>query len=524
MEQWVTKICELAGGEKNEQQKKSVDHVTASSDDAQLNSQQNSNYAEEQYQDVGSLIVDKIPNEPPTVGVNENVPSQTDSNDPIDASLSPSTPIPCDTAIVSFPSRPHLGRTHPPPLPARIPRRLPSLPVQKSSSYQFPEEDEDDIYHKIEDFRNGTIRYENVGAAKTNEPETYDDIQVSINTDKSNNKKKIVVKRTSTDSSNEVTYDDTGNTVLNRAEEQDQLASYDNVETAKEKSNGTQTPSKTDECVKSPQKRSFLDRVRSRRESPKKVEKKSKRKIVQSVSPVENDEPQPIYYDDVSDLMNVQREICLEEEQSEYNSPPPPRPVFAKPPITSDTTDEREFYDDVASLRDRSTNPDQQVPKKLTYQDPVHADAERLAVNDTTDSRMEDNEHYKTPRIDYPRCLPELENDLYDDVALLADFTARQRESLGRKDSEGANNNSEKRSWNRFVSGRKSKPVDAIVDAINKTANGTEDSVDSIEQHGSTRMNTFQKLISRMESFGKASARTGSSMLSTNKTNLANNA
>ncbi|XP_017885189.1 uncharacterized protein LOC108628043 [Ceratina calcarata] len=519
MEQWITRICELAGEDNNEQ-KKSVDNVITSND-TQLNNQEDSNCTEEQYQDVGSLSVEKVPNEPSTVHVNENVPNQTDSKDPINTSLPSSSPI-SDTGIVPFPSRPHPGRSHAPPLPARIPRRLPSLPVQKSS-YQFPEEDEDDIYHKIEDFRNVTTQYENVGVAKTNEPETYDDVQASIKTDKSDDKKKNDAKRTSIDSSNEITYDDTGNTVLNRVDEQDQLASYDDVESVKEKSNKIQTPSKTDEPVKSPQKRSFLDRVRSRRESPKKVEKKSKRKTAQP-SVVENQDPQPLYYDDVSDLVSVHQETCLDEEQPEYTSPPPPRPIYTKPPVITDTTDGHEFYDDVAALREKSKNPDQKVSRKLNYEDPVHANVNRL-VNETTDnSRMEDNEHYKTPRIDYPQCLPELENELYDDIAILAEFTVRQKEVLGKKDVEGVNNNSEKRPWNRFVSGRKSKPADVIVETNNKIVNGVEDSVDNLEQHGPTRMNTFQKLISRMESLGKASARTGSSMLSTNKTNLTNNA
>lgn len=120
---------------------------------------------------------------------------------------------------------------------------------------------------------------------------------------------------------------------------------------------------KTDESAKSPQKKSFLHRVRSKKESPKKNEKKANSKTVssplrQSSSPLlstsANNHHLPIYYDDVSDLMNIQQQtIRLEEEQSDYTCPPPPRPIYAKPPLINDTADTEEFYDDIA-YRDKS--------------------------------------------------------------------------------------------------------------------------------------------------------------------------
>lgn len=61
-----------------------------------------------------------------------------------------------------------------PPLPARIPRRLPSLPHEEAISNFEPVDepyDEDDIYHKIEDFRDGT-GYQNIMVAKKEEEKT----------------------------------------------------------------------------------------------------------------------------------------------------------------------------------------------------------------------------------------------------------------------------------------------------------------------------------------------------------------
>lgn len=145
---------------------------------------------------------------------------------------------------------------------------------------------------------------------------------------------------------------------------------------------------------------------------------------------------------------------------------------------------------------------------------------------------IQDNEHYKTPRIDAGHSksvLIDQRDELYDDIAILADFTARQKEYFGKKNSEEITKlqvSPEKRSWNRFVSGKKSKTLDSTVSETNsRVSNGTEDMTDDFnEQQSSMRMNTIQKLISRMEnSFGKASVKTASSM-PLNKTNVANNA
>lgn len=131
------------------------------------------------------------------------------------------------------------------------------------------------------------------------------------------------------------------------------------------------------------------------------------------------------------------------------------------------------------------------------------------------------------PESHYPRCLPvdQQVDDLYDDVAILAEFTARQKEVLNNRDNENATRSQispEKKAWNRFVSGKRSKTVDSTVTETNsRVLNETEDSSDDFgEQHNTSRMNTFQKLISRMEnSLGKAPSRTTSSIL-LNKTNL----
>lgn len=107
----------------------------------------------------------------------------------------------------------------------------------------------------------------------------------------------------------------------------------------------------TEEPLRSPQKKTFLDRMRSRRESSKKVEKKAKCKI--STPPPANLQ-EVSTYDDVFNLMNAQKsKQDAEAEESKYNCPPPPRPIYAKPPPLVEPIKQEEIYDDVSACREK---------------------------------------------------------------------------------------------------------------------------------------------------------------------------
>ncbi|KAF3420602.1 hypothetical protein E2986_03104 [Frieseomelitta varia] len=539
MEQWVTKICEL-GDEKNDCKEKEATremdvNIVANGTIKQPNDQEDPNPKNERYQDVSPSTDTELPDKSPIEPTVTNEESHESSNVSVSASSQSHSPIP-------------------PPLPARIPQRLP-IPSLQHSPQEFPDEEEDDIYHKIEDFRD-TVRYGNVSEAsqiKMNDDRsdkessaTYDDIQASV---KKKDKFDEKSKGKSIVSRDELTYDDTGTTLKDNkvTDEQDKFSSYDDVESViNSKSNKVRTTRKTEELTKSPQKRSFLDRVRSKKESPKKIEKKAKCKTIGSPSrlpplppplppqPLANNHESSTYYDDVSGLTNVEQQANrFEEQQSEYTCPPPPRPIYAKPPMTENTIDADEFYDDIA-CRDKS---DIDKSYQQTTKRPSLTNTDRPAFCENVDrsqQTFEDDEHYKTPRPDshYPKCHPvdHQTNDLYDDVAILAEFTTRQKEILSsrEKDNEGTTKlqtSPEKKPWNRFVGGRRSKAIDSsIAEGNGRVSQGTEGSSDELnEQHNSLRMNTFQKLISRMESsLGKASSRTTSSILNLNKANLTN--
>ncbi|XP_017753317.1 PREDICTED: uncharacterized protein LOC108545957 isoform X2 [Eufriesea mexicana] len=563
MEQWVSKICNLCGEKKNDCKEftKEMDNVVATSTTKQTNDQEDSISKEERYQDVRMLGGDDFSNKLSIVPniINEDTERKADDSPAKDTSCEiadTSLPYP---SIVLFETVTVSSQSHsplPPPLPARIPRRLLTLPAQ-SPSYQFPDDEEDGIYHKIEDFKE-TIQYGNVDKTfrvkmsnnqSSSESVTYDDIRTSMKTEHKWDEKRTnfeTLARNSIDSRNALTYDDTANSMLKDnkiTDEQNKFVSYDDIESIASnlKSAKIRLMDKTDESAKSPQKKSFLQRVRSKKESPKKIEKKANCKILNSplqqssssLSTSVNNEKLPIYYDDVSDLMNVQQEtIRLEEEQSDYTCPPPPRPIYAKPPLVNEVIDTEEFYDDI-TYRDKYKD-DREISTKL-YSLQKITRKPNISCENTNDTQQsfEDNiEHYKTPRLEsrYPKYLhnDQQVDDLYDDIAILAEFTARQKEVLNNKDNEGITRSQlspEKRSWNRFVGGKKSKTIDPTVNETNnRILNGTEDVLDDIgEQHSSLRMNTFQKLISRMEnSLSKASARTASSML-LNKMNLQTN-
>lgn len=547
MEQWITKICELGSEKKIESKEltREVDNIVANNIIKQSNDsiQEDLNCKEERYQDVSSLSINEPSDKSSIIPPVANKETEREAND---SSTKDSFHVSTDSSLPQFSNisdtvtSSRLHSTSPPPLPARIPRKLLTVSV-RNSSYEFPDEEEDDIYHKIEEVRD-TTQYGNVGDTfqsqiKINDEQsnkkstTYDDVRASIKSGHKfdDKRKKKETNRKSIASRNELTYDDTANTMSEDnkvVDEQNKFVSYDNVENIvlNTKSIKAQTMNKTDEPSKSPQKKSFLNRMRSKKDFPRKNEKKTKCKTSPQLLPSVNNQELSTYYDDISDLMNIQQEtIRVEEQQSEYTCPPPPRPIYAKPPIINDVIDTDQFYDDVA-YRDKSKNYKlpQQTTKNLSP-DFVRTNINRPVlcenINYSQGSSLVDNEHYKIPpprsELCYPKSLSinQQVDDLYDDIAILADFTARQKEVLNNRDHENlirSQSSPEKKSWNRFVTGKKSKMIDStVIETNGRVLTELEDSSDDCgEQHTSLRMNTFQKLISRMEnSLSKTSAK-----------------
>ncbi|XP_018301050.1 DNA ligase 1 isoform X2 [Mycetomoellerius zeteki] len=430
-----------------------------------------------------------------------------------------------------------------PSLPARIPRRLPSLPPDNEiltvSSYRATvdgdDDDDDDIYHRIEDLRNET-RYQNMILPK--------DKQAGASDEKQKEERAIA-------------YDDIG--ARNKKNERNDQVEKDatRIEPKRNLDNDSSIESliphgrfakdrvKIETSSKLQQKKSFLDRVLSRRESPKSKEsdkreryryKEREDKVSSNPASSLDMEKMPTY-DDVSDLTSKQDYQAgsltdEDEELSEYNHPPPPRPIYQVKLLAEGQSETQEFYDDVSAYQERhNKNPQQATRDSCSTK--VN-EAERNATYDTDQSETnarEETEHYQSPRSDL--CIrddaDEKNEQLYDDIALWADFTARQRDIAGKRETEDAKSVSlDKKAWNRFAVNRKSRVTSDFNCSTEPNKRGDNEGSDEIEDSptensGAIKRNTFQKLISRMEnSLAKVSARSPSS-LSTGKSSVSSN-
>nr|XP_033331076.1 uncharacterized protein LOC117223062 [Megalopta genalis] len=568
MQQWVAKICELnIDGRDEITELTKVSAAVPPEIEARSSINLDPDRKEEQYQDVGCFSIDGQETEIDGYFAATNADEQL--VDPSKSTHADLANFPSSTMPAALPASPVFFSG--PPLPARIPRRLPSLPVSGSSnspSYVPQNEEEDEIYHKIEDFRNKSTTdkpcYGNIGSAKNTIHDTCTNDaqgnQLSICNGVTSSKKdsSALGGRPKKNSGNKNDIGSGAGSLVpastddNAAHINGQDESYDDVESLLSKPVLRRpTAHKVEESMKSPQKKSFLDRMRSLKESPRKTEKKTKGKVV---APSTVDTERLSTYDDVSDLIDsqqIKRTILSEEEkrketeenESEYNFPPPPKPIYTHPPPVADAIAiyQEGLYDDVSCCRRNYEEQDKRQLHRV-----VESSGKSNHVGETVRRKLDTSvpgdgidrpksqasfkeiEHYQTPRPnsnhrEYPA---DQQEELYDDIAILAEFTARQKEFRNSRDGEQttrAQASPEKRSWNRFVGGKRSKPVDSItVEETNttQTSNGTE-TTDDLAQ---TRMNSFKKLISKMEnSLGKASVKTTSTTLS-NRTNATDNA
>lgn len=141
----------------------------------------------------------------------------------------------------------------------------------------------------------------------------------------------------------------------------------------------------------------------------------------------------------------------------------------------------------------------------------------------------EEIEHYQSPKSGmcvHDAVRTEPNEELYDDVALLAEFRARQRDVHDRKrdneDNTRSNNGSDKRSWNRFAGNRRSpRDSNCATNETNRRSGNESNEETEDPSEGSARRNTFKKLISKMEnSLARVSVRNPSSF-STGKSGTA---
>lgn len=116
-----------------------------------------------------------------------------------------------------------------------------------------------------------------------------------------------------------------------------------------------------------------------------------------------------------------------------------------------------------------------------------------------------DTEYYQSPRSDPYPCdviQNEQKEELYDDIALWADFTAKRRDKRDCEGDKPTTDSPDKKFRNPFAINRKSSTSD-----VTGECEEPEDSIGE-NNNGSVKRNTFQRLISKMEnSLAKVSAR-----------------
>ncbi|XP_008550830.1 uncharacterized protein LOC103573488 [Microplitis demolitor] len=452
------------------------------------------------------------------------------------------------------------GDVNPPPLPARIPRRLPSLP-HEDKSVDFTDEAyyEDDIYQMVEELKQPTT-YQNVTKVKIHKDkgkvspalDTYDDIA---------GKKERKTKRKS--KSYKDNYDDMqADEIKSQVQDERTSVMYDDIEAVDCKN-----------TKESSKKKSFLNRVRYKKDSKKKKIKNLPKEVklsVKDIKPDSQDTKPDIQdakpdirvdeknnrsvelptYDDVSDLMiQINKNTIELDNMAEYNCPPAPRPIYSKPPTIPNPVkfneEPEEFYDDIGSWRntmeEKLQNNNEIVETEVTVESSLCINDEQSRVKNLSQSELwsktngVDNEleHYQVPRSQDPIDSGQLDvtgttngsvstsvvqEELYDDIAILADFRARSRDSGCSSSSSDKTVNNVTKAWNRFASGRKSKVINELTIAEkNNRRSSSQEFIDAcLDNHEDEgfKLNKFQKLINKMESSLNITAKPISSIIS----------
>ncbi|XP_034952513.1 uncharacterized protein [Chelonus insularis] len=367
-----------------------------------------------------------------------------------------------------------------PPLPARIPflaqtpRRLPSLPQNHEPAFSFNTMDDgydkDGIYYDIEDLKQPSGTYENLKKheqamknGKQVEVETYDDVaEAKKKKDDKSKKKKDFSKRNShTDTYDDIHIVDNNISLQESTHEEPKSITYDDKEVV------------VDNVKKeSPRKKSFLGRMRNKKDSTKK--EKNKKNSAKEIIPIQSEISQELpTYDDVSELSSAKNNNLIMGTMPEYTCPPPPRPLYVKPPTIDNFKSKEnieELYDDIEALRnDLDLKTHNISVGSCIVESPslnnefTRAKNSSTVMNESSFKPKElenDVEHYQVPRPQDPidsggQLGVAPTEELYDDVAILVDFRARRRDSACSNSSSEKTLSNVSKAWNRFASGRK---------------------------------------------------------------------
>ncbi|KAK0177031.1 hypothetical protein PV328_001121 [Microctonus aethiopoides] len=478
MVQWIAVICR-AGNASAIALKKFAETNTELINDTIRSV--NSRCSNEQYQDVGCMNSEKSLESVKMIDFNTRNHNEYDARLREDDKLTNLTST--NRSIIS------------PPLPARIPRRLPSLPHEHQSPNFDPIDDgydEDDIYHKIEDLKKPASTYQNI---------TNADHNCKIDTDCSNLKREEKKVKNKTKNNEQISsssieiYDDAQPVEISKStqNENDRTSIiYDDIQTIVNVARK--------EIVEETRKKSFLDRVRNKKESPQKEETKKRWK--QNKLNLNRDIVQPQYgtsqemltYDDVMDL-GIEMNRNNDNNTENYTALPVPCAIYGKTSPIIDLLRQdinEDFYDDISAFQNIGDGKFMDKTSQVNTIELSHPMNNEKSSNSVinflkmvTTNNQDENEHYQVPRSQDPI-------DIGGQVEVVAPMDKMQSSTT-----------TVIKVWNRFASGRKLKRDLSPIDK-NKQFNSDDvvntASFNSNQESDNIKINKFQKLINKMES------------------------
>ncbi|XP_046735099.1 uncharacterized protein LOC124404769 [Diprion similis] len=316
------------------------------------------------YEDLVITCLQDALNLPPRIPIinNDNGKSLTASTAaPSINSKSPILPQKAPAKYIeelSEPKNSKPGRPAPPSVPNRSLRELPSLPLSEES----PNEDKDMFYSMIpEEINTSQEVASEIDVEQTVqafEEVLYDDIynvRQEVRLIETGNIDVEQDTRASVEENQESeTYDDV-------AQVKEEVQNLRKMEKEMQKTVENEIEKQASKVVpKTPTKsspfRSILDRIMQKSESPQKGDSK-KNQI--SSSPQHNDNisaPSKLPLDRKSEELNHSNINTEAIDGSDYNSPPPPRPLLDKKPLDHEIEEEQMIYDDIGTKNDEPLN------------------------------------------------------------------------------------------------------------------------------------------------------------------------
>ncbi|XP_015509425.1 uncharacterized protein [Neodiprion pinetum] len=353
MSQWMTAIHKIQ--EKTATANQASQPVKAIPKPVKLEPCPTDRNSNEDYEDLVITSIQEALNLPPKFPTSNYVHEKSLTTSTAESSInskSPMLPQKVPAKYVGELSEPKSSKPSK-PAPPRVliptPRKLPSLPL----SEEFPNEDKDMVYSMIPEENPTSQDVDFKGDVE--QADLYDDIDSILQKVKSIETRNVDVVQQTQASVHESEGSDTYDDVVQVKEEVQNLRKMEKVMQKTTENDIEKQAPKTP--TKSSAFRSILGRIRQKSESPQKGDSK---KNPISLSPQNNDNISAPYnkslpLDENSEELKRSDINTGALDLSDYNSPPPPRPLLDKKPLDHEI-EEQMIYDDIGIKSNEPVN------------------------------------------------------------------------------------------------------------------------------------------------------------------------